>query len=121
MMPTPFTLRIFVADGDLDGLRILERTNWNDMALVFPGAAWAQTSEADRADMQVFLAHMLAKRQELIDLGVLAQQGSDHAFTQDYTFSSPSTAACVVLGCSANGRLEWKDAQGRALKVLQKN
>jgi hypothetical protein len=26
---------------------------------------------------------MLAKRQELIDLGVLAQQGSDHAFTQD--------------------------------------
>jgi len=62
---------------------------------------------------------MLAKRQELIDLGVLAPQGTDHAFTQDYTFSSPSTAACVVLGRSANGRVEWKDGQGRALKVLQ--
>ena len=58
-------------------------------------------------------------RQQLLDLGVLAQQGSALAFTQDYTFSSPSTAASVVLGRSANGRLEWKDAQGRALKVLQ--
>jgi hypothetical protein len=219
---TPFSLRIFVADGDPDGLRIVDRTNWNGKALVFPRAAWAQPSvatrpelqqtgvylllgpredgegdrlyigegepikprlashhsgtaqkdfwtraicfvsmgqalnkahvqfleanlirlakqakrvpldvenkkneseptlsEADRADMQVFLAHMLAKRQELIDLGVLAQQGTDNAFTQDYTFSSPSTAASVVLGRSANGRLEWKDAQGRALKLLQ--
>ena len=288
---TPFSLRIFVADGDPDGLRIVDRTNWNGKALVFPRAAWAQPSvatrpelqqtgvylllgpredgegdrlyigegdpikprlashhsgsaqkdfwtraicfvsmgqalnkahvqfleanlirlakqakrvpldvenkkneskptlsEADRADMQVFLTHMLAmlpvlglyafeqppqapapsapeltckgkglvargyestqgfvvkagsqaaglvapsmaehlpgmlaKRQELIDLGVLAQQGTDHAFTQDYTFSSPSTAASVVLGRSANGRVEWKDGQGRALKELQES
>jgi len=62
---------------------------------------------------------MLAKRQELIDLGVLAPQGTEHAFTQDNTFSSPSTAACMVLGRSSNGRLDWKDAQGRALKALQ--
>ncbi len=283
----PFSLRIFVADGDPDGLRIVERSNWIGKALVFPRAAWAQPSvtnrpelqqtgvylllgpredgegdrlyigegdpikprlathhsgnaqkdfwtraicfvsmgqglnkahvqfleanlislakqakrlpldnanqpteptlsEADRADMQVFLQHMLgmlpvlgvhafeqppkspttsapeltckgkgvvargyestqgfvvkagsqatgevvesmaqyaayalSMRQELIELGVLAQHGSEYAFTQDYTFSSPSTAACVVLGRSANGRLEWKDAQGRSLKALQ--
>jgi hypothetical protein len=286
---SPFSLRIFVADGDPDGLRIVERSNWVGRALVFPRAAWAQPSvadrpelqqtgvylllgpredgegdrlyigegdpikprlashhsgtaqkdfwtraicfvsmgqalnkahvqfleanlirlakqakrvpldvenkkneteptlsEADRADMQVFLAHMLgmlpvlgvhafeqptqaptaaapeltckgkgivargyestqgfvvkagsqaigevvdsmaqyaayalSTRQELIDLGVLAQQGAVYVFTQDYAFSSPSTAACVLLGRSANGRLEWKDAQGRALKALQ--
>ena len=62
---------------------------------------------------------LVAKLQELIDLGVLVQQGGDHVFTQEYVFSSPSTAASVVLGRSANGRLEWKDAQGRALKALQ--
>jgi hypothetical protein len=28
-------------------------------------------------------------------------------------------AAAVVLGRSANGRVEWKDAQGRTLKALQ--
>jgi hypothetical protein len=62
---------------------------------------------------------MVVRRQELIELGVLAQQGAAYVFTQAYAFSSPSTAACVVLGRNANGRLEWKDAQGRALKVLQ--
>ena len=27
-MTTPFSLRIFVADGDEDGLRLVERSNW---------------------------------------------------------------------------------------------
>jgi len=287
MNAAPFSLRIFVADGDPDGLRIVERSNWVGRALVFPRAALAQPSvatrpelqqtgvylllgpredgegdrlyigegdpikprlathhsgkdqkdfwtraicfvsmgqglnkahvqfleanlirlakqakrvpldnaiqpteptlsEADRADMQVFLQHMLGmlpvlgvhafeqptqapaaaapeltckgkgivargyestqgfvvkagsqamadlapsllnhfagtvtKRQELIDLGVLAQQGSAYVFIQDYAFSSPSLASSVVLGRSSNGRMDWKDAQGRALKVLQ--
>jgi hypothetical protein len=63
----------------------------------------------------------LAMRQQLQDLGVMVEQGNTYAFTQDYAFSSPSTAASVVLGRSANGRLEWKDAQGRSLKALQEN
>ena len=42
-------------------------------------------------------------------------QVTDH----DYTFNSPSTAAGVMLGRSANGRVEWKDATGRTLKDLQ--
>jgi hypothetical protein len=32
----PFSIRIFVANGDPDGLRIIERSNWNGRALVFP-------------------------------------------------------------------------------------
>ncbi len=32
----PFSLRIFVADGDPDGLRIVERSNWIGRAVVFP-------------------------------------------------------------------------------------
>jgi hypothetical protein len=290
-MQTPFSLRIFVADGDPDGLRIVERSNWVGRALVFPRAAWAQPSvatrpelqqtgvylllgpredgegdrlyigegdpikprlathhsgtaqkdfwtraicfvsmgqglnkahvqfleanlirlakqakrvpldvenkkneteptlsEADRADMQVFLQHMLgmlpvlgvhafeqpptspaasapeltckgkgivargyestqgfvvkagsqaaggfvpsmhkhfpsvvAWRDELIAMGVLAPQGEHFVFTQDYVFNSPSAASDLVLGRSSNGRLDWKDAQGRALKSLQEN
>jgi len=38
----PFSLRIFVADGDPDGLRIIERTNWVGKALVFPRALYPQ-------------------------------------------------------------------------------
>ncbi len=278
----PFSLRIFVADGDPDGLRVVERSNWIGKALIFPRALlpkvkqrdelgqtgvylllgprddgegeklyigegdpirprleshyaqkdfWTRAvcfvaapgqlnkahvqfleanlvrlakaakrmpldngnapaeptlSEADRADMLVFLANMLGMlpvlgvqafeqvppaaaaaaplltcmgkgvlatgfeasqgfvvkagshavgetapsmqqhvrgmfdlRQELIGNGVLAAEAGGYRFTQDYVFTSPSTAAAVVLGRSANGRIEWKDAQGRTLKELQ--
>ena len=278
-MTSPFSLRIFVADGDPDGLRVVERSNWIGKALVFPRALlprvkardelgqtgvylllgpredgegemlyigegdpirprleshyaqkdfWSRAvcfvaapgalnkahvqfleanlvrlaraakrspldngntpaeptlSEADRADMQVFLHNMLGMlpvlgvhafeqalpaaplltckgkgvsatgyeatqgfvvkagsqavaesvpsmqqhvrgmfdlRQELIGNGVLeVHAAGGYRFTQDYVFSSPSTTAAVVLGRSANGRIEWKDAQGRTLKLLQ--
>lgn len=62
-------------------------------------------------------------RQELIANGVLVRAGAgDHAvytFVQDYAFSAPSSGAAVVLGRSANGHIEWKDAQGHTLRELQ--
>ena len=58
-------------------------------------------------------------RKDLLTSGVLKVEGNGPQFTQDFVFSSPSTAASVVLGRSANGRIEWKDAQGRTLKALQ--
>ena len=278
----PFSLRIFVADGDPDGLRLVERSNWVGKAVMFPRALlpkvkqrdelsqtgvylllgpresgegealyigegdpvrprleshyaqkdfWNRAvcfvaapgqlnkahvqflesqliqlakaakrlpldnanqptepslSEADRADMQVFLENMLGMlpvlgihafeqaaalpsvavavltwkgkgvvasgveatqgfvvkggsqavgnsvpsmeqhvrsmfdlRQELIQNGVLQPEGGRYRFAQDFVFSSPSTAAAVVLGRSANGRIEWKDANGKALKEIQ--
>ena len=281
--PKPFSLRIFVADGDPDGLRLVERTNWVGKAIVFPRALlpkikqraelsqtgvylllgpredgegemlyigegdpirprleshyaqkdfWNRAvcfvaapgqlnkahvqflesqlirlakaakrlpldnanqpnepslSEADCADMQVFLENMLGMlpvlgihafeqatsspaitaqtmltckgkgvvatgyeatqgfivkassqavgetvpsmqqhvrsmydlRMELIMNDVLNRDGDHYRFTQDYVFSAPSTAAAVILGRSANGRVEWKDVKGRTLKELQ--
>jgi len=37
----------------------------------------------------------------------------------DHVFSSPSMAADIVLGRSANGRTEWKTADGTTLKEIQ--
>jgi hypothetical protein len=51
---------------------------------------------------------------------VLIPEGEHLSFAQDNAFSSPSTAAGVVLGRSANGRIEWKDGRGRIFKVIQK-
>ncbi len=62
---------------------------------------------------------MFDLRQELIANGVLAIAHGLYQFTQDYSFSSPSTAAAVVLARSANGRVEWKAADGRTLKEMQ--
>ena len=304
-MSTPFSLRIFVADGDPDGLRIVDKSNWIGKALVFPRALLPQVkarpelaqtgvylllgprpddegdmlyvgegdpirprleshyaqkdfwtraigfttttagqlnkahvqflesrlialaraakrmpldnanqpaepslSEADRADMEVFLGHMLGmlpvlgvhaferalmtsspqlatappavlampgappepkpavpteplelvcrgkeyeargsdtaqgfvvfsgsaattdignslpwglrkQREDLLKTGVLQADGLVLRFTQDYVFNSPSMAAALIHGRSANGRVEWKASDGRTLKELQ--
>ncbi|RVT96586.1 GIY-YIG nuclease family protein [Rhodovarius crocodyli] len=45
---------------------------------------------------------------ELVRAGVLAAQGEVRVFAQDYAFSSPSAAAAVVYGRSANGLTSWR-------------
>jgi len=277
--PHSFSIRIFVADGDPDGLRIIERSNWNGQALIFPrtllpkikkreafertgvylllgpqengegetlyigegdpvrprleshflkkdfwnrgvffvttqsgalnkahvqylesrlialahsskrafldnknNAGLPTLNEADQADMEVFLEHILqilpllgitdfeipvkktskknllyikakgleAKgyestegfvvcegsqvapdavpslsknietlREKLIDSGVMKIEANQYRITQNYSFSSPSTAASVVMGRSANGRTEWKNKSGETLKSIQ--
>lgn len=58
-------------------------------------------------------------RKSLLTKQVVAKVNGSLRFTQDYTFDSPSTAAGVLLGRSANGRIEWKDDIGRTLKHIQ--
>lgn len=58
-------------------------------------------------------------RRALVDRGVLEEAGDSYRLTQDYAFSSPSAAACVLLGSPTNGREVWKDADGRTLKKIQ--
>lgn len=58
-------------------------------------------------------------RARLIAGGVLVPDNDALRFTKPYLFDSPSTAAAVLLGRTANGRIEWKDQQGRTLKEAQ--
>jgi hypothetical protein len=58
-------------------------------------------------------------RSTLKDNGVLQASDSGYVFSQDYVFNSPSTAAGVVQGRAANGRIDWKTKDGRTLKELQ--
>ena len=63
--------------------------------------------------------YMRSTRKQLRERGVLVADGEHLVFSQDFRFTSPSTAAGVVVGGNANGRLEWKDETGRTLKSLQ--
>ena len=65
--------------------------------------------------------YLIELRRTLVKSGVLANAGDVFRLAQDYTFNSPSTAAGVLLGRTANGRTEWKDAKGRSLKEIQNN
>lgn len=59
------------------------------------------------------------RRDELVRQGVLVPCGTDLMLTLNYTFSSPSLAASLLLGRKANGRTNWKTKDGRTLKELQ--
>lgn len=60
-------------------------------------------------------------RQKLIAEGVLIDKGEYFEFTDDYIFSSPSTAASMLMGRNANGLSEWKSKDGKTLKAFETN
>lgn len=55
------------------------------------------------------------KREELVGSGVLASAKDGFRFERDMAFSSPSAAAAIVTGGSANGWVEWKNSKGLTL------
>ena len=36
MVADPFTIRIFLPDGDPDSVRIIDRMNWTGLGITFP-------------------------------------------------------------------------------------
>lgn len=60
-----------------------------------------------------------ALRDELIENGIVKEVDKKLIFQSDYLFSSPSAAAAVLMGRSANGLIEWKDHSGRNLKSIE--
>jgi hypothetical protein len=60
-------------------------------------------------------------RQKLIAEEVLIDKGEFFKFSDDYIFSSPSTAAAMVMGRNANGMTEWKNSDGKTLKEFETN
>lgn len=76
-------------------------------------------SQAVKEEVPSIHAYLVELRKTLLAQGVLVPDGPVWRMTQDYAFNSPSTAAGVLLGRSANGRMEWRDAKGRTLKEIQ--
>jgi hypothetical protein len=58
-------------------------------------------------------------RAQLVAQGVFLEEHGGFTLAQDYEFSSPSQAAMMLLGRTANGRVEWKDGKGITLKAYQ--
>ncbi len=76
-------------------------------------------TEVHKGETDSFLNFQSVLRRDLQDQGVLEDAGKHFRFTQDHVFGSPSTAASVVLGRNSNGRIEWKNKQGKTLKAIQ--
>lgn len=78
-------------------------------------------SKAAGSTVTSMTSNFLTLRRKLIDEGVLVDKGEYLEFPDDYIFSSPSTAASIVLGRNANGLTEWKLKDGRTLKDFESN
>ncbi|WP_417733009.1 GIY-YIG nuclease family protein [Rosistilla oblonga] len=80
--------------------------------------------EGSKARMEVVtsaIASVTPRRDKLRSAGVMEERNGEYVFTQDYLFTSPSTAAAVVLGRSANGWVEWKDKNGATLSEVHRD
>ena len=62
--------------------------------------------------------YVIAQRNQLITDGTLIEKDGYLVFTKDAEFSSPSAAAVVIHGGSANGLTAWKTKDGKSLKQL---
>lgn len=69
-------------------------------------------SKISNAEVASFPPSFKKKRAQIINEKIV----KDFEFTEDYLFSSPSTAAAVVMGRSANGLIEWKLKDGSTLR-----
>jgi hypothetical protein len=58
-------------------------------------------------------------RNRLIETGIVKKDGDNLVFSEDYVFSSPSAAAIIVMGRTANGLTEWKLSDGTTLKEYE--
>ena len=58
-------------------------------------------------------------RLDLVHKGYVQQSVKGFEFLQDYEFSSPSQAGAVILGYSVNGRVAWKNSNGKTLKEIE--
>lgn len=62
--------------------------------------------------------YVVSQRKQLIADGILVEKDGVLMFTRDTEFSSPSSAAVVIHGGSANGLIAWKTSDGRSLKQI---
>ncbi len=64
--------------------------------------------------------YIIDLRNKLIDSGILSLNGNVYVFTEDYIFSSPSTAGGIVSGRPVNGWDTWKNVNGKTLDEIKR-
>src|SRR5712691_7014459 len=78
----------------------------------------SQAVAKERASTQRY-PYVLTFRQKLKEDGTLVEEGDFLRFTHDAEFTSPSAAAVVIHGGTANGLLAWRNKAGKTLKEIE--
>lgn len=106
----PIAEQIFLCEGEGANACGMYR---DDGFLVLKG------SIARREDVPIAEANSPDRYQvRLIASGVVREEGEALVFEEDHLFRSPSMAATVLIGRTANGWVEWKNEQGVTLDTV---
>jgi hypothetical protein len=73
----------------------------------------------ERPSAETKSRYVVDLRKSLINDGILLEKKDFLVFTKDAEFNSPSQAASVIHGGSANGLTAWKDKNGKTLKQIE--
>lgn len=77
-----------------------------------------RSSKIANSTVDSFSESLTAKRDDLIHSNKVQIINDEYEVMEDLLFSSPSLAAAIVMGRSANGLTEWKDTYGKSLRDL---
>lgn len=97
----------------LESSNFSARADWDGESIIVKSG-----SAARRATLESMPAESRAIRRDLLQRGILREVSGRYVFTRDCRFRSVSSAACLIAGRTAGGRVEWKDPQGRTINDL---
>lgn len=103
-----------IEDNDYDGRTVSSIPNWTGR-ITAEGFVVRKGSIIASDTTNSCPINIIRKREEYRD------KIKDNVLQEDILFASPSGAACFVTGVSANGYVEWKNADGVTLKEIESN
>jgi hypothetical protein len=118
---SPFSLRIFLADGDPDGLRLVERSNWIGKAIMFPRAIYTQVRsrpEFQQTGVYLLLGPRTQGDGEMIYIGEGDPVGprlEDHQAKKDFW----TRAAFFIAGPGQLNKAHVQYLEARLVKLAK--
>lgn len=117
----PFSLRIFVADGDPDGLRLVERSNWIGKAIMFPRAVYGQVrsrAEFDQTGVYLLLGPRTEGDGDMLYIGEgdpVRPRFEDHHAKKDFW----TRAVFFVAGTGQLNKAHVQYLEARLVKLAK--
>ena len=78
-------------------------------------------SKAAKSAASSASATIVRRREDLMNRGVLEDQGTHYLLTKDTPFDTPSTASSTMRGSNSNGRIDWKNSAGKTLSEVEQD
>jgi hypothetical protein len=117
----PYTIRIFVPDGNPEGLRIIDRMNWTGLGITFPREDWPKIKQ--RADFAKAGVYILIGRVTDDDLPTLyIGQGDIVRARLDNHFANKDfwSSAAIFVSSASGGGLNSAHAKWLEYALIQR-